>query len=445
MIESLEARFKAAIETGQFDDFGLLYASTATLTARLAGRDLAIDGSDQIVRELNGWWSEPGRVDRWDAATSDGGLRVMLERSWGNGATDREGQFHLLHVRRGRIAEHWVFCVHARYGPPPVIDGPVPSFLRDARERTPLPHAGDSGSYLERVLLADGRTAIVKHISPSVDWIMRATHDTGREAELWEAGHLQELSSIDVPTFGVEREGHDGWAIAMRDVSETLVADRSPVGREENRRFLEAADALHRQFDGRVLPGLCSLADRLFMFSPGVALTEHGRSFLMPKILGRAWELFPEVVGDDDVASIMLGLLDDPAPLITELAREGATLLHGDYYDSNLGLTDDRVVAFDWAMACSGPPEVEFLYFLHNWANTPVEQRADLIADWRAIRGDDFDQRRFQLATLYQVLLCGWSWSQKVWATNPVVRQRLEADMAWWLAEVRAALEMWSP
>jgi hypothetical protein len=34
------------------------------------------------------------------------------------------------------------------------------------------------------------RLRSVKHISASFDWIMRATHDTGREAELWLGGYL---------------------------------------------------------------------------------------------------------------------------------------------------------------------------------------------------------------------------------------------------------------
>ncbi|MDQ1425326.1 MAG: hypothetical protein QOD72_2824, partial [Acidimicrobiaceae bacterium] len=242
----LAERFKTAVETGRVDDLVGLYAPDAHLDARLAGREVTADGPDAIVAVLAAWWPVLGRLDQWDCAVSDGGVRVMLERAWdADGSTERIAQFHNVHVEQGRISRHDVFSSHARFGLPPTIRDPVPSFLRDARSREPLPHAGDSGSYLERVVLADGNGSIVKHISPSFDWIMRATHDTGREAELWLGGYLRDLPSVEVPMMAVEREC-DGWAIAQRDVSDALIADRAPLSREETRRLLEAADVLHR-------------------------------------------------------------------------------------------------------------------------------------------------------------------------------------------------------
>ncbi|MDQ1424594.1 MAG: hypothetical protein QOD72_2092, partial [Acidimicrobiaceae bacterium] len=141
----------------------------------------------------------------------------------------------------------------------------------------------------------------------------------------------------------------------------------------------------------------------------------------------------------------VLRLVENPAPLIDELTRDGTTLLHGDFYDSNLGLDGDRVIAIDWTMACQGPAEVDFAYYLHNFGFTPAQRRDELIADWRSIRGDDFDERRLRLALLFEVVIKGWCWAQSVWATNPATRDRLLADMAWWLDQARAALELWSP
>jgi hypothetical protein len=102
------------------------------------------------------------------------------------------------------------------------------------------------------------------------------------------------------------------------------------------------------------------------------------------------------------VAAIVLRLVENPAPLIDELTSDGTTVLHGDFYDSNLGLDGDRVIAIDWTMACRGPAEVDFAYYLHNFGFTPAERRDELITDWRAIRGDDFDERRLQLALLFR-------------------------------------------
>jgi Integrase core domain len=161
---------------------------------------------------------------------------------------------------------------------------------------------------------------------------------------------LQDLpSAMEYPVVAVEREGA-GWAIAMRDISASLIEE--PLARQDAGRLLDAADQMHRRFEGRELAGACTLADRVFMFSPGVARAERSRPYLMPKIFGRGWELFAEVAGDDELAAIILGLAEDPAPLIAELEQGATTLLHGDFTAPNLGLTADQVLAFDWSMAC---------------------------------------------------------------------------------------------
>ena len=63
------------------------------------------------------------------------------------------------------------------------------SLLVGVVSREPLAAAdGRSGSLLERVVLADDRALVVKHVLDGGDWIMRATADHGRAAELWSAG-----------------------------------------------------------------------------------------------------------------------------------------------------------------------------------------------------------------------------------------------------------------
>jgi hypothetical protein len=60
------------------------------------------------------------------------------------------------------------------------------SLLAEVVAREPLAVAdGRSGSLLERVVLAGGGTLVVKHVRDGGDWIMRASHDHGRAAELW--------------------------------------------------------------------------------------------------------------------------------------------------------------------------------------------------------------------------------------------------------------------
>jgi hypothetical protein len=125
----------------------------------------------------------------------------------------------------------------------------VTSLLVDVVSREPLAAAdGRSGSLLERVVLADGRALVVKHVLDGGDWIMRATADHGRAAELWSAGVLARVPEvIDHTVVGAEQVP-GGWVVIMRDVSAALVPDHARVGRDDSRRVLEAAAALHAAF-----------------------------------------------------------------------------------------------------------------------------------------------------------------------------------------------------
>jgi hypothetical protein len=119
----------------------------------------------------------------------------------------------------------------------------VTSLLVDVVSREPLAAAdGRSGSLLERVVLADGRALVVKHVLDGGDWIMRATADHGRAAELWSAGVLARVPEvIDHTVVGAEQVP-GGWVVIMRDVSAALVPDHARVGRDDSRRVLEAVE-----------------------------------------------------------------------------------------------------------------------------------------------------------------------------------------------------------
>ncbi len=74
-------------------------------------------------------------------------------------------------------------------------------------ERRPLTaHVGESGAGLERWVLDDGGTLVVKRLAPDLDFLMALTHDTsGRELTLWQSGLLDHL------TEGVEHAIVGGW------------------------------------------------------------------------------------------------------------------------------------------------------------------------------------------------------------------------------------------
>ena len=53
---------------------------------------------------------------------------------------------------------------------------------------------GKSGATLERAVLADGRSVVVKRFDPEADLVMRISGDTrGREVEMWESGIFDRL------------------------------------------------------------------------------------------------------------------------------------------------------------------------------------------------------------------------------------------------------------
>ena len=88
------------------------------------------------------------------------------------------------------------------------------SLLVDVVRREPLAATdGRSGSLLERVVLAGGETLVVKHVRDGGDWIMRASHDHGRAAQLWSEGVLARVPEvIDHAVLGPSRSPAAGWS-----------------------------------------------------------------------------------------------------------------------------------------------------------------------------------------------------------------------------------------
>ena len=151
--------------------------------------------------------------------------------------------------------------------------------------REPLAHSGNSGAALERVSLADGSALIAKRVGPASDWLGRVTRDRGRTALLWEAGAFDRVPAvIDHGIEAVIADG-DGWWVLMRDLSPTFLGDERRLTRDESRRVLDAAAALHAEFAGRAPNGAATLADRLGMSSLRIADAERVGSDLLPKQL----------------------------------------------------------------------------------------------------------------------------------------------------------------
>lgn len=321
------------------------------------------------------------------------------------------------------------------------------SLLVDVVRREPLAVAdGRSGSLLERVVLAGGEALVVKHVRDGGDWIMRASHDHGRAAELWSSGVLARVPEvIDHAVLGAEQV-EDGWVVIMRDVSAALVPDTARITRADSRRVLEAAAALHAAFAVGPPLELCPLADRYAFLSPATARREAGGADEVPALIGRGWERFAEVVAAD-VAEPVLAVLERPETLAAALSAFGSTLVQGDLKLGNLGFTTDRVVMLDWGTQTGwAPPAVEVAWYLAiNWSRIDAT-REQVLDDFRAAEGERHDPDALRLALLGGLVQLGWDKALHASGhPDPAVRAREAADLAWWTERARDALAVWSP
>lgn len=321
------------------------------------------------------------------------------------------------------------------------------SLLAGVVSREPLAVAdGRSGSLLERVTLAGGEVLVVKHVRDGGDWIMRASHDHGRAAELWSSGVLGRVPEvIDHAVLGAEQVT-GGWVVIMRDVSAALVPDHARISRADSRRVLEAAAALHAAFaDGPPLR-LCPLADRYGFLSPATARREAGGADEVPGLIGRGWERFAEIA-PADVAGPVLAVAERPEPFAAALSAFPSTLVQGDLKLGNLGFTEDRVVMLDWGTQTGwAPAAVEVAWYLAiNWSRIDAT-REQVLDDFRAAEGGRHDEDALRLALLGGLVQLGWDKALHASGhPDPAIRAREAADLAWWADRARDALEVWSP
>ena len=328
----------------------------------------------------------------------------------------------------------------------PVISKTFAARLLDnAVERKPMGEGqGYSGAKLERVVLADGTVLVVKRISQEYDLAMKLTHDTGRAAQLWISGVLDRLPPvIDHAILAAEPDG-DGWIIVMRDVSDALLPRSRVLSRAENYRIFEAAAAMYETFRGEHIEGLCTLTDHYALLSPATATREWSSNPLM-QFVGHGWQLFADVM-PEDVATPVFAILDRPGLLARQLEGCETTLIHGDFWLANLGLTSDHVVMLDWGLAAAAPPAVDFAAYLAQSGSSIAATHEQLLDDFRAVRGERHDEQALRLALIGGLVEMGWlKATEVVDAPDEAGHAQAAADLDWWVRHVREALETWSP
>jgi aminoglycoside phosphotransferase (APT) family kinase protein len=406
----------------------------------MPGRRVHVIGSEAVVAQLAEWWRGRGELTLWDESAFASGVTIEFERH-ADGALAR--QRHFIQIVDGRIVRQQAYCARPHGATVETLEDAAADAARAIGEidrREPPMHAGQSGTALERILLADGRWLVVKRLTGE-DWVSRVTHDAGREVRLWEQGVLARMpTEIDPAVLDGGRDGRASWLL-MRDVSGELIPADRRLSREESARFLAAAAALHRQFAAESIAGLCSLEDRIMLMAPATVATEASGIDYLPKMLVVGWEVFAEKV-PNDVAAAVFGAMERPQTLAASLRDCVTTLLHNDLRSANLGLLPADTVMLDWGLAGSGPPELDFAWYLFVNGWRIAATREELIEDFKRAEGDLHDPRALALSWIAQLCWNGPLIAHELVESNEQKRKQARAELAWWVAAVRAALDL---
>ena len=448
--EIIPATFARGLESGDFGPLAALYAPDALLDASLPGLRVRLNGPAAICDRFREWWPSGGRLLRWQTTIFSSGVTIEFERS----SLPAQGpnswrQRHFLQTRNARIVRHQVYCARPQNSPAlasesAVVDESLARLGSEVVSREPLIHSGQSGNTLERVILADGRSLVVKQVRAGGDWISRATRDRCREAMLWQAGVLERLpAELDPAVIVAEQQGSES-VLLLRDVADVLLPPERMLTRAESRRILDGAGAMHQKFAGECIAGLCTVADRLTLMSPATLAKEFDECDYLPKMLTVGWEVFAETAPHEVVEAIF-AVHERPERLAEALAECGTTLAHGDLRGANIGLAPNRVVLLDWGLAADAPAAVDFAWYLfvNGWRIEATHE--ELIEDFRAACGPLDDERALDLGLVAGLAFHGALLAHELVESSEEKRIRARRELDWWTSRVGAALERWSP
>jgi len=312
--------------------------------------------------------------------------------------------------------------------------------LVEQAERQPLTDSdGKSGATLERAVLGDGRTVVVKRFDPEADLVMRASGDTrGREVEMWESGVFDRLPA-DV--------GHavlDGWfdddglgVLVMRDLGDAVYGWQTRVTPDRCRWMLRSVTSLHRAFLEQPPSGLAPREVVVGLFEP-----DRLRPFAHEELVGyalRGWEIWADLV-TDDVGQRVLALAQDTGPLTEALVNRPMTMIHADLATVNMAFEAGRLTLIDWGMATSAPGALDIGRLLIGCAHVLDVDRDVFLAMYREEAGDSYDEAGTRLGLLGGLVWQGWNKALDI-VDHPdeKVREREKATLPWWLDRAREA------
>ncbi len=314
--------------------------------------------------------------------------------------------------------------------------------LGAAVERIPIGEVGKSGASVERVLMPDGQRLVVKRVAPADDFFMQLIGaDSSHELRLWSAGILDQLPhpAAHAVVDGWREDGVD--VLVMNDLGSAVLTWEDRLTRAQCRRILTAISGVHRRFHDNAPADLTPLDRHLAVFAPDQMAAPASQGNPLALACVRGWDIFADRV-EPRVADAVMGLLTEPEPLVAALERRTSTLVHGDLATVNLALEADRVVLVDWAMPARAPAALDVSRFIAGCASVVDASREAMLADYREVAGATYDDDAMRLALLSGLVWLGWNKAfDAVDNPDPVIREREQADLDWWVGQARIALE----
>ena len=300
---------------------------------------------------------------------------------------------------------------------------PVTELLAQASARVSVrPGDARSSSSFERVTI-DGRGYFLKRLSPSSDWIMRATGDhVHRPYLVWSAGLMDRVPAcIDhaVVAMEVVGEGDDAeLSVLMRDVGPQLVPEGDvPVADAQHRGFLDHLAQLSVAFWEwtDTVGGLATMAERFRFFDA----SNVARELAVPDPPGpivaadEGWRRLP--ARSPMLAEVARAVHEEPGILAGPLDATPKTLLHGDWKMGNLGThPDGRTILIDWAYPGAGPACWDLCWYLAlNRARLPETKEASIrrfgdALEQHGVPTADWFERQLDLCTIGIMATFGW-------------------------------------